>query len=82
MTQRMLDSYEPVSGIGDIVKDFTTDGFAIRLYQSLGRMRNSYAVQYGKQLDERLYYADACAKLGEAIMHDLACQSLLDNERD
>lgn len=35
---------------------------------------NRYAVQYGLQLDHSLTYAEACSKLGEAILHSLMCQ--------
>lgn len=48
----------------------------IRLYQD---GRDNFAVQYGQQLDERLSYGQATAKLGQAIMHALACAGELDN---
>lgn len=38
-----------------------------------------FEVHYGKQIDKGLTYPDAAAKLGEAIMHALACQGDLDN---
>ena len=36
--------------------------------------RDRFSVRYGAQVDEGLTYADACAKLGEAIMHDATCE--------
>ncbi len=38
-----------------------------------------FVVQYGKQVDSNLCYRDAASKLGEAIMHALACDDKLDN---
>lgn len=78
MATRMLDSYAPVN-VGDVVKGY--DGGVI-LYQHPTRKHQSFAVQYGKQLDESLTYAEACAKLGQAILHHLSCEGLVDNERD
>lgn len=51
-------------------------GFDIQLLQ-LGR--NRFEVHYGLQVDRDLDYAQAAAKLGEAIMHALACEGRLDN---
>lgn len=78
----MLDSYDVVKNSGTLCRDFTTDGFPIRLYQHMRRKEQSFAVQYGKQFDLYLTYEDACKKLGAAIMHDSACRGDLDNERD
>lgn len=47
----------------------------IELYQ---RGVDRFAVAYGVQV-ERVNYHDACAKLGQAIMHALACDSIIDN---
>lgn len=38
-----------------------------------------FAVHYGKQVDRDLSYSDACSKLGQAILHHLACIDELDN---
>jgi hypothetical protein len=43
------------------------------------RGRDNFAVRYGKQVDAGLSYGDACAKLGQALMHQLACEGQLDN---
>jgi hypothetical protein len=51
-------------------------GHVIALYQ---KSKDCFAVQYGMQLDKELKYSEACSKLGEAILHALACQSKLDN---
>jgi len=40
---------------------------------------DSFTVIYGKQIDKGLDYGRAAAKYGEAIMHALACEGLLDN---
>ena len=50
-----------------------TDGsFPIKLEQhSANSMR--FRVTYGLQVDDRLGYSDAAAKLGQAIMHCAAC---------
>lgn len=48
----------------------------IRLYQ---HGRDSFRVTYGKQVDDRLTYSGACSKLGQAIMHRLSCDELVDN---
>lgn len=77
----MLATYDAVN-CGDIVKEYMTDGFPIRLYQHATRKHGSFSVQYGKQLWRGINYEDAAARLGEALMHDLSCQSLVDNERD
>jgi hypothetical protein len=57
---------------------FALDGlaFPIRLIQD-GRDR--FTVEYGCQRDGELTYVIAAAKLGQAIMHALACDSRLDN---
>lgn len=41
--------------------------------------RDSFTVTYGKQIDQHLRYGDAADKLGCAILHALACDSLIDN---
>lgn len=38
-----------------------------------------FRVTYGRQRQGRLTYGEAAKKLGEAIMHDLACEGLLVN---
>ena len=43
------------------------------------RSRNVFLVRYGKQVDAGLSYDEACAKLGQALMHELACEGALDN---
>lgn len=40
-----------------------------------------FAVQYGMQVDDDLSYGEACAKLGQALMHDLSCGGLVDNRQ-
>lgn len=44
--------------------------------------KDNFTVAYGKQIDARLPYAEAAAKLGEAIMHALACEGKLDNSEE
>ncbi|PLP55558.1 hypothetical protein CYK37_30170 [Mesorhizobium loti] len=43
------------------------------------RGRDNFAVRYGKQVDAALSYSQACSKLGQALMHQLACDDRLDN---
>jgi hypothetical protein len=50
--------------------------FPIQLIQT-GRDR--FTVRYGKQIKERLTYAQAAKELGECIMHARACDGELDN---
>lgn len=40
---------------------------------------NSFTVTYGKQTNSELSYARAARLLGEALMHHLACEGILDN---
>lgn len=40
---------------------------------------DKFVVIYGQQIDTKLTYRQATAKLGEAIMHVLACRGELDN---
>ncbi len=41
---------------------------------------DDFTVRYGLQLDAHLSYGRAAAKLGQAIMHALACEDKLNNE--
>lgn len=61
---------------GRLCYETTAAGFPVRLFQ---RGKDNFGVQYGLQVDDRLTYADAAAKLGQALMHALACESRLDN---
>lgn len=55
-----------------VIYEQANGNYPIRLEQySANSMR--FRVTYGKQVDDRLDYADAAAKLGEAIMHCAAC---------
>lgn len=47
----------------------------IQLWQ---RGKDNFEVIYGKQIDSRLTYGRAAAKLGAAIMHWLSCGGLID----
>jgi hypothetical protein len=53
----------------------TLAGFPIRLEQ---RGREAFVVTYGQQVDKG-DYEHASRKLGQAIMHALACEGRLDN---
>lgn len=57
-------------------EDSEVSGVPIRLYQ----LGPDFAVQYGRQLDYDLDYAEAVTKLGQAMMHALACEGRLDND--
>jgi hypothetical protein len=39
-----------------------------------------FRVTYGLQVTDELTYAQACAELGQCILHALACNSELNNE--
>lgn len=41
--------------------------------------KDNFAVRYGKQVDAALTYSQACGKLGQALMHQAACDGKLDN---
>lgn len=55
----------------------TTAAFPIRLFQY---GLDSFSVQYGKQWDRTIPYAKACEKLGQAIMHALACEGIIKSD--
>lgn len=63
---------------GRLCKRFDNLAFRVELRQ---RGRDNFTVIYGLQVDERLTYGEAAAKLGQAIMHALACESELDNRQ-
>lgn len=54
----------------------------ITLRQDARRKHNSFEVQYGVEVWPLLTYEQAAAKLGQVIMHALACEGNVDNERD
>lgn len=56
--------------------DLQTPWGPVKLEQ---RGKDNFRVTYGKQVDDYLCYTDACAKLGQAILHHLACEGRLDN---
>ena len=43
------------------------------------RAKGRFAVRYGMQVKADLTYGDACKELGSALMHQMACDSLIDN---
>lgn len=51
-------------------------GMPISLHQ---RGRDNFTVCYWKQTDSNLTYGQACAKLGQAILHALSCEYAIDN---
>lgn len=53
----------------------------ITLAQSTG-LGKLFRVTYGLQVDSFLTYAEACAKLGQAILHHACCEGLADNSGD
>lgn len=40
---------------------------------------DNFLVRYGRQVEAGLSYGEACGKLGQALMHQLACDGALDN---
>lgn len=57
-------------------KDFDTVWGPIKLEQ---RGKDNFRVTYGRQVDDNLTYGQACAKLGQAQLHWLSCESRVDN---
>ena len=43
------------------------------------RGKNNFLVRYGMQIKEGLTYSQAAAEFGACLMHQLACDELLDN---
>lgn len=43
------------------------------------RGKDNFAVRYGREVHARLTYKMACEKLGQALMHQIACDGSLDN---
>lgn len=72
----------PAHGGQVVVWKSRVAGFPVILMQDRKRQSESFSVQYGQQLDHNLTYSEAASKLGQALMHGLACEGLLDNERD
>ena len=60
-----------------------TDTVCVSLYKGfiilIQHAPDDFTVRYGVQVDSHLTYARAAAKLGEAIMHNAACDGQLDN---
>jgi hypothetical protein len=78
----MLNTIDDLpKGTGKLCHEIPNGRYPIRLYQNRAR-KGSFAVQYGLQLDHLLTYSAACDKLGAAILHMLACDGAIDNERD
>lgn len=46
------------------------------------RAPDDFTVVYGLQVRDGLTYDDACAELGMAIMHALACNGKVDNREE
>ena len=40
---------------------------------------DDFAVRYGKEVHAELTYGEACSKLGQALLHQLACAGAIDN---
>lgn len=53
-------------------------GLGVRLIQ---QGKDLFAVVYGRQIKERLNYAEAASEYGACIMHALACDGKLDNRK-
>lgn len=82
MQQTMLSTYALASGGQKVLRTETIGGYTITLMQHPRRKQHSFSVQYGKQLDHALTYSQAAMAYGAAVMHALACEGELDNERD
>jgi len=51
----------------------------ITLLQS-DQKHGRFTLIYGMEITVNMQYAEACKKLGQAIMHHLACESLINYE--
>ncbi len=49
----------------------------IRLFQT---GKDSFTVEYGKQVKKFLTYSEAAKELGSCLMHALACRGCLNND--
>lgn len=56
--------------------EYTSGDTPVRLYQT---GFDQFTVEYGRQVKERLDYADAGAEFGWCVMHSAACAGKLDN---
>lgn len=56
-------------------------GYGITLGQGRGG-KERFRVIYGLQVDDHLSYSEACKKLGEAILHALACEGKIDDQME
>lgn len=45
------------------------------------RGKDNFAVRYGKEVHANLTYGEACDRLGQALMHQLSCEGLVDNRQ-
>jgi hypothetical protein len=50
----------------------------ITLEQNSG-VGKKFTVTYGLQREDKLSYSQACAKLGQAILHNACCEGLAEN---
>jgi len=39
-----------------------------------------FCVAYGLQVDDNLTYSQACKSIGEALLHHLACEGIVNND--
>lgn len=46
------------------------------------RSNGKFRVTYGKQVRDNLTYGAAARELGKCVMHSLACNGKLDNDRE
>lgn len=60
----------------------TEGAFPIELHQQERSKRQCFMVIYGSQADLHLNYAAACRALGEALMHSLTCEGLVEDGED
>lgn len=54
---------------------------SVKLEQSDARGK-LFRVTYGLQVKQYLTYAQACEELGACLLHQLACDGLIDNDGD
>ncbi|MCP3017414.1 hypothetical protein [Cupriavidus basilensis] len=60
---------------------FTNPDLLIKLEQRTNKA-GRFRVTYGLEVHDDLTYNEACYELGRAMLHALACNSMLSNEGD
>jgi hypothetical protein len=77
MSKTTLDKCFDCGGANPFTQATTKELITLEQHQTKAAL---FRVTYGLQVEDNLTYTQACAKLGGAIMHWLACDGSLNNE--